>query len=149
MFSATIIHQALARADVTPEVASAPSPMLAGSIVASVPRSSGGQITKSRNPHNGNNYASSPFRPQVLASDRLRCWVSPHALSHYNKVISQIPFSSASILMDVMLSSLEPKTRSNYGAGLLRFTQFCDQLDIPEKERCPASEVFLSAFIAS
>jgi len=51
--------------------------------------------------------------------------------------------------MDVMLSSLDSKTRSNYGAGLLRFTQFCDQLCIPEKERCPASEVLISAFIAS
>ena len=51
--------------------------------------------------------------------------------------------------MEVMLSSLEPKTRSNYGASLLRFTQFCDLLAIPKNDRCPASEVLVSAFIAS
>jgi hypothetical protein len=51
--------------------------------------------------------------------------------------------------MDVMLVSLEEKTRSNYGAGLLRFNQFCDTHDIAEADRCPASEVLISAFIAS
>ncbi|KIM91743.1 hypothetical protein PILCRDRAFT_49598, partial [Piloderma croceum F 1598] len=59
------------------------------------------------------------------------------------------PPSAASILMEVMISSLEPKTRSNYGAGLLRFNQFCDQLNISEHDRCPASEALISAFIAS
>ena len=48
-----------------------------------------------------------------------------------------------------MLLSLEEKTRSNYGAGLLRFTQFCDSHNISEIDRCPASEVIISAFIAS
>jgi hypothetical protein len=48
-----------------------------------------------------------------------------------------------------MLASLKEKTRSNYGAGLLRFTQFCDTHNIPEVNRCPASEVLISAFIAS
>jgi hypothetical protein len=48
-----------------------------------------------------------------------------------------------------MLLSLEEKTRSNYGAGLLRFTQFCDSHNISEVDRCPASEVIISAFIAS
>jgi len=51
--------------------------------------------------------------------------------------------------MEVMLSSLEPKTHSNYGAGLLHFMQFCNQLVIPEQNHCPASEVLISAFIAS
>jgi hypothetical protein len=123
MFSMTIIHQVLAHADVTLEVASAQSPMLAGSVVAGIQCSSGGQIAKTRKPQNGSNYAASPFHPRVLTSDHLHCWASPHALFHYNNVISQIPLSSVSVLMDVMLSSLEPKTRSNYGAGLLCFTQ--------------------------
>jgi hypothetical protein len=51
--------------------------------------------------------------------------------------------------MYVMLVSLEEKTRSNYGAGLLRFTQFCDTHGISETDRCPASEVLISTFIAS
>jgi len=144
MFSASIIHQALASADATPVVASS----LPNRIGFGIPRASGGRITKTKKSRPVNSHASSIFRPHVLASERLRLWVSPHALSNRNRV-SQIPSSAASILLDVMLSSLEPKTRSNYGAGLLRFHQFCDQLGIPEHDRCPASDALLSAFIAS
>ena len=35
-----------------------------------------------------------------------------------------------------------------YGAGLLRFNQFCDRFQIPETKRMPASYVLLSSFIA-
>jgi hypothetical protein len=48
-----------------------------------------------------------------------------------------------------MLLSLEEKTHSNYGASLLQFTQFCYYHNISEADRCPASEVIISAFIAS
>ncbi|KAI5981618.1 DNA breaking-rejoining enzyme [Pisolithus albus] len=47
-----------------------------------------------------------------------------------------------------MLQSLDPNTRSNYGAGLLRFTQFCDDMSIAESERMPASSELLSMFAA-
>ncbi|EGO27016.1 hypothetical protein SERLADRAFT_368511 [Serpula lacrymans var. lacrymans S7.9] len=36
----------------------------------------------------------------------------------------------------------------NYGAGLLQFTQYCDQLNIPEENCMPASETLLTAFSA-
>jgi hypothetical protein len=144
MFSASIIHQALASADAAPAVASS----FPNRIGFGIPRTSGGQISKTKKSRPGNSHASSIFRPHVLASERLRYWVTPHALSHRN-IVSQIPPSAASILMEVMISSLEPKTHSNYGAGLLRFNQFCDQLNISEHDRCPASEALLSAFIAS
>jgi len=148
MFSSWIIRQALASADVTSAVASqSPIPSNRGRI--GIPRTSGGRITKTRKPHSGNSYTASSFRPRVLASERLRRWVTPHAVAHFNQVISHISLPATSVLMEVMLSSLEPKTRSNYGAGLLRFTQFCDQLAIPEHDRCPASEVLISAFIAA
>ena len=48
-----------------------------------------------------------------------------------------------------MLFSLDENTRSNYGAGLLRFTQYCDTHSIPEHSCMPASEFLLSAFSAS
>jgi hypothetical protein len=41
-----------------------------------------------------------------------------------------------------------PKTLESYGAGLLRFHQFCDQESIPENRRMPASHILLSAFIS-
>ena len=33
----------------------------------------------------------------------------------------------------LMLAGLEPGTAKNYGAGLLRFTQFCDELGVPDE----------------
>lgn len=48
-----------------------------------------------------------------------------------------------------MVRSLDTNTRSNYGAGLLRYTQFCDSINIPEAERMPAAEALLSQFAAA
>ncbi|KAJ6620377.1 hypothetical protein B0H10DRAFT_2216152 [Mycena sp. CBHHK59/15] len=48
--------------------------------------------------------------------------------------------------LEVMLLGLDESTRSNYGAGLLRFTQFCDALGIHEEARMPASENLLAIF---
>ncbi|KAG2337080.1 hypothetical protein BDR05DRAFT_978613 [Suillus weaverae] len=52
-------------------------------------------------------------------------------------------------LLDVMLISIEPKTRENYSAGLLHFHQFCDSHNIAEDRRMPASDRLLASFIAS
>jgi hypothetical protein len=70
-------------------------------------------------------------------------------ISHHNNITSCLPISTASTLLQVMLLSLKEKTCSDYGAGLLHFTQFCDSHNISEVDRCPASEVIISAFIAS
>lgn len=48
-----------------------------------------------------------------------------------------------------MIRSLDQDTRSNYGAGLLRFTQFCDSINVPEHDRMPASEVLVAQFAAA
>lgn len=48
-----------------------------------------------------------------------------------------------------MIRAIEPDTRKNYGAGLLRFNQFCDCAGISEDARMPAGEYLLSAFIAT
>ncbi len=47
-----------------------------------------------------------------------------------------------------MLASVTEDTRESYGAGLLRFTQFCDAENVPENARMPASESLLSLFVA-
>ena len=49
---------------------------------------------------------------------------------------------------DLLLRTLEPGTRKNYGAGLLRFNQFCDDNGVSEENRMPASDALLSAFVA-
>jgi hypothetical protein len=132
MFSTSIIRQVLASYNVTSTVDS--SSCITNMDGLSLPCTSDGQITKTRKPSSGNSYASSSFCPHVIASKDLHCWITPHALSHHDHVISKMSLAATSILMEVMLSSLEPKTRSNYGAGLLCFTQFCDQLTIPEQD---------------
>ncbi|KIK77515.1 hypothetical protein PAXRUDRAFT_76747, partial [Paxillus rubicundulus Ve08.2h10] len=52
-------------------------------------------------------------------------------------------------LFQAMIKSLDQDTCSNYGTGLLCFTQFCNSTQIPENDCMPASESLLSAFAAS
>ncbi|KAI0054733.1 DNA breaking-rejoining enzyme [Artomyces pyxidatus] len=49
----------------------------------------------------------------------------------------------------VQVSSIDQSTRINYGAGLLRFTQYCDSLGISEWDRMPASDILLAGFVAA
>ena len=51
--------------------------------------------------------------------------------------------------MEVALAALEPGTRKNYGAELLRYAQFCEDEGIPIHACLPASEAILAAFIAT
>jgi hypothetical protein len=93
--------------------------------------------------------ASSSHRPNVLASERVLRWTTPHSEKFQTALEAELPSSSILKLFQVMLFSLDENTRSNYGAGLLRFTQYCDAHSIPEHSRMPASEILLSAFSAS
>ena len=47
----------------------------------------------------------------------------------------------------ILVKAVKPKTLSNYGASLLRFTQFCDSLCIPEAMRMPEPKWLLSVVI--
>ncbi|KAI0065325.1 hypothetical protein BV25DRAFT_1869020 [Artomyces pyxidatus] len=87
-----------------------------------------------------NAIAHSPLRPHL--------WTTPWTESWHNDLSSHFTPDSIHRFQEVVLASVEPKTRSNYGAGLLRFTQFCDRHTIPEASRMPASEPLLSLFIA-
>src|SRR5882762_2937336 len=74
MFSTSIIRQALASADVTHAVASAPSIPIRDGL--GIPRMASGQISQTRKPRSDNAYAPSLLHPHILASKHLRCWVS-------------------------------------------------------------------------
>ena len=52
----------------------------------------------------------------------------------------------AHVIMDHAVS---PKTLSNYGAGILRFTQFCKSFKIPEEICMPAPKWLISIFITT
>lgn len=104
---------------------------------------------KPRKPKSGNTIAASSLRPLVPARDRLRRWLAPHSDSFHSSILGNLPLEDVLKLFDVMLISLEVKTRENYGAGLLRFHQFCDSRNISEHQRMPAPDFLLAAFIAS
>jgi hypothetical protein len=104
---------------------------------------------KPRKPKPGNEIAPSSFRPFVSARDHLRLWHTPHSDSFRTSVLEDLPVEDVIRLFNVMLISVEPKTRENYGAGLLRFHQFCDSRNIPEHRRMPAPDHLLASFIAS
>ncbi|KIK48498.1 hypothetical protein CY34DRAFT_785608 [Suillus luteus UH-Slu-Lm8-n1] len=104
---------------------------------------------KPRKPKSCNTLAFSSLRPLVPARDRLRRWTAPHSDSFHASVLGDLPLEDVLQLFDVMLISIEVKTRENYGAGLLRFHQFCDSRHIPENKRMPAPDFLLASFIAS
>jgi hypothetical protein len=114
-----------------------------------VPLSAVHKIRKPRKPLSSNSLSPSPFRPHVLARDRIKLWSAPQSDSFHASLLGSLPVDAASRLLDVMLLSVKTKTKENYGAGLLRFHQFCDSISIAENQRLPASEYILAAFIAS
>lgn len=113
---------------------------------APLPRSPGQRIPRKAKP--SSTIKTSTYRPHVCAEDRLGSWTTPFSHRFRADLNNQLSAEASVSLTRAMLSSLEPGTRKNYGAGLLRFTQFCDQHDIGEDARMPASDALLAAFIA-
>ncbi|KAF5388281.1 hypothetical protein D9615_000285 [Tricholomella constricta] len=102
-----------------------------------------------KTPSEDNSYTQSPYRPPVPADQRLLLWTTPHSRVAQTSIDSQIPPDYQPLLYSRFLESLSRSTRQSYGAGLLRFTQFCDhRLRIPEEQRMPASDLLLSIFVA-
>ncbi|KAJ7209458.1 hypothetical protein C8J57DRAFT_1454223 [Mycena rebaudengoi] len=101
---------------------------------------------KPRKPRAGCEYSPSQYRPMVLAHERLQKWETPctdiYRQAHHS-IAGPAGFQK---LIEVMLLGLDENTRTNYGAGLLRFTQFCDSLSIHEPARMPASAHLLAIF---
>ncbi|KAG2756260.1 hypothetical protein P692DRAFT_20715949 [Suillus brevipes Sb2] len=101
-----------------------------------------------RKPRSNAIITPSAHRPPVLASDRVLLWTTPHGTDFQHELETLLPESIILKMFFVALHSLDVDTRSNYGAGLLRFTQFCDRISISEDKRMPASSKLLSAFVA-
>lgn len=101
---------------------------------------------KPRRTRHNRDIAPSAYRPHVRADQRLLAWSTPAALAKRSELISRFGSQDAHAMLELRLFALEPKTRSNYAAGLLRFAQYCDSRNIPEADRMPALEDLLSAF---
>ncbi|KAF8226456.1 hypothetical protein L208DRAFT_1301847 [Tricholoma matsutake] len=99
--------------------------------------------------HKDARIAPSSHQPNILASERILRWTTPHSEKFQTSLEAELPSSSILKLFQVMLFSLDKNTHSNYGTGLLCFTQYCDTHSIPEHSHMLASEILLSAFPAS
>lgn len=92
----------------------------------------------------------SVFRPQVKAANRLSCWSSEFYLD--TLISTEASIISPRIRQNIdraILGGLEVSTAEAYGAGLVRFHQFCDEENIPESHRVPASEVLICGFAST
>ncbi|KAJ6472920.1 hypothetical protein C8R47DRAFT_939328, partial [Mycena vitilis] len=87
-------------------------------------------------------------RPHVLAADRLRTWTSPFGLEHDAEFRTQMPEDVVNKTYAALFASFAPGSHTNYAAGLLRFHQFGDRHNIPERARMPASHFLLASFIS-
>jgi hypothetical protein len=103
---------------------------------------------KPRKPRKNNKITSSALRPHVLAGDRLLEWITPHAIGMALSFEEEFPSIVRTREFEVLTSSSDPSTHSGYGAGLLRFMQYCDKHGIEEEKRMPASESLIVSFAA-
>jgi len=90
-----------------------------------------------------------PLRPHVLASERLTKWLTPYSIAKLDEASRLFPTHAIIRCHLTMANCVLPSTLSNYSAGLIRFTKFCDDFGIPEEVRMPASDTLLSMFILS
>ncbi|OBZ73015.1 hypothetical protein A0H81_06637 [Grifola frondosa] len=86
------------------------------------------------------------LRPHCLARDRLRLWKPAQNRDAAGSSLSEADLQR---IFDVLTSAWAMSTLEAYGAGLLLFHIVCDQKQIPENERSPASAPLISSFIAT
>lgn len=113
-----------------------------------LPRTSSSHTLVPRCPQAGRSIAPNPLRPFVAAADRLSMWESPYSLAFKRDLYSSLPTHIADAALHTVNAAYAPNTMSSYAAGLLRFTQFCDEINIPEADRMPASFMLLVGFIS-
>jgi len=87
--------------------------------------------------------------PHVSAPQHFLHWMTPFGLaklSELNTHLSPLVIAQQRV---VLVRAIKLKTLGNYSAGLLRFTQFCDNMGIPEDLHMPAPEWLLSHVITT
>ncbi|KAJ3795263.1 hypothetical protein GGU11DRAFT_668533, partial [Lentinula aff. detonsa] len=86
-------------------------------------------------------------RPHVLAKDRLHAWTTPFSIERRQKISSTYSAEILKLGEKAVSAGLVDPTKQAYGAGLLRWNQFCDNMSIPEHCCMPADETLIVAFI--
>src|SRR5882724_1813277 len=77
-------------------------------------------------PPRANRIIPSPLRLHVSMADRFLHWMTPYGLDKLHSLSSLLPPHIITQQCVVLVHAVKPKTLSNYGAGLVFFTQFCD-----------------------
>ncbi|KAJ3792071.1 hypothetical protein GGU11DRAFT_750591 [Lentinula aff. detonsa] len=101
----------------------------------------------SRKANKKNHIAPSSFRPHVLAKDRIHAWSTPYSESKRTTLSSKYSPKIIEWSDKAMSEALKESSKTSYGAGILRWNQFCDMMNIPEESRMPADETLLTGFI--
>ncbi|KAJ7090714.1 hypothetical protein C8R44DRAFT_835940 [Mycena epipterygia] len=106
-------------------------------------------LDTARKPAKQNVLGPSVFRPPVPADRRVLLWTSPHSLAAHSALQKAgVSLSLQGRIYEALLQTHVSETCESYGAGLLRFHQFCDREGIGESVRMPADRFLLTAFIA-
>ncbi|KXN87321.1 hypothetical protein AN958_08946 [Leucoagaricus sp. SymC.cos] len=89
------------------------------------------------------------LRPPGPSSSRIDKWSTPFSRSTRATQELLLPSNVLDQIHDTLISSFAPSTRTVYGAGILRFIEYCDTLGISEEDRMPASSLLITAFVSS
>ncbi|KAJ3709868.1 hypothetical protein C8R42DRAFT_556035, partial [Lentinula raphanica] len=93
--------------------------------------------------------AHNKFRLNVWVAERLNTWSSPFAENQKSSDLLKLPEHLLAATQSLIADSFADQTKSLYGAGLLRYHQFCDRENIPDEMRMPAPELLIAGFVAS
>ncbi|KAF8590422.1 hypothetical protein K439DRAFT_1330118 [Ramaria rubella] len=88
------------------------------------------------------------LHPPVLAHDHFLSWLTSFGLPQMDKAAEHFP-PHIVLCKRFMSHCIEPSLLRNYGAGLIRFTKFCNNFNIPEPDQMSVFEALLCTFIST
>jgi len=83
-----------------------------------------------------NRVALSQLQPLISAPDQFLHWLTPYGLNKLAQFFTFLPPSIVAHEHIILMHAVKHKTLSNYSAGLLRFTQFCDHFNSQKHLGC-------------
>ena len=89
----------------------------------------------------------SPLHPHVVTGHRFLAWLSPFGILSMNSELSTFPGHVIAHHHLFISQSVNKEMLSNYSAGLIHFTRFCNNFSIMEASRMLVSEALLATFI--
>lgn len=104
---------------------------------------------QARRPAAGNKYIPSIYPPFVPVQDHIFKWITPYAILYADQGHKFLSPPAFHHIQQVILASVDHKTRETNATGLLCFTQYAGEFEIPEISRMPASDALLAAFVSS